>query len=77
MTPWGRSTMSSLAGFNEATNVVDQILKLLHSELKVINVGIEMFRDALESQGVTVVHVSWQKPPKLEKEYDEILAKML
>jgi hypothetical protein len=69
--------MSSLAGFNEATNVVDQILKLLHSELKVINVGIEMFRDALESQGVTVVHVSWQKPPKLEKEYDEILAKML
>jgi len=69
--------MSYSADFDEGSKVADQILKLLHSELKVINVGLEIFRDALENQGVSVVHVSWQKPPKLEKEYDDILAKIL
>jgi hypothetical protein len=53
------------------------ILKLLHGELKVINVGLELFRDALESQGVAVTHVSWQRPVKLEKEYEDILSKIL
>jgi hypothetical protein len=55
----------------------DHILELLHSELKVINIGLEIFKDALESQGVTVAHVSWQNPPKLEQEYEDILSKIL
>ena len=53
------------------------ILKLLSSELKVINIGLEMFRDALDAQGVEVVQVSLQAPAKLEKEYEDILAKIL
>jgi len=57
--------------------MVDQIQQLLHSELKVINIGLEIFRDALENQGVTVAQVSWQKPLKLEKEYEDILSKIL
>jgi len=57
--------------------MTEQILKLLHSELKVINIGLELFKDALESQGVTVAQVSWQRPLKLEKEYEDILSKML
>lgn len=57
--------------------MVEKILKLLSSELKVINIGLELFKDALEQQGVTVAHVSWEKPAKLEKEYEDILSKMM
>lgn len=57
--------------------MVDKILKLLTSELKVINIGLEIFNDALEQQGVRVAQVSWQKPVKLEKEYEDILSKIL
>ena len=36
--------------------------KLLNKELKVINIGIEMFADDLEKQNVDVIHVNWQPP---------------
>ena len=55
----------------------ENILRLFTSELKVINIGLELFRDALEAQGVDVAQVSWQMPIKLEKEYDDILSKIL
>jgi hypothetical protein len=64
-------------GFSEVSEMPDHILKLLHSELKVINIGLEIFKDALENQGVSVAQVSWQKPFKLEKEYEDILSKIL
>lgn len=55
----------------------EKIMKMLTSELKVINIGLEIFKDALEQQGVSVAQVSWQKPLKLEKEYEDILSKIL
>ena len=55
----------------------ENILQLFTSELKVINIGLELFRDALEAQGVNVAQVSWQMPVKLEKEYEDILSKIL
>jgi hypothetical protein len=55
----------------------EQATKLLSSELKVINIGLELFKDALESQHVPVVQVAWEKPVKLEKEYEDILSKIL
>jgi hypothetical protein len=55
----------------------ENILQLFTSELKVINIGLELFRDALEVQGVDVAQVSWQMPIKLEKEYEDILSKIL
>lgn len=55
----------------------ENILKLFRSELKAINIGLELFKDALEDQSVNVAQVSWQKPPKLEKEYEDILSKIL
>ena len=55
----------------------ENVLRLFSSELKVINIGLELFKDALEAQGVDVAQVSWQKPPKLEKEYEDILSKIL
>ena len=57
--------------------MVDKILKLFTSELKVINIGLEIFNDALKAQAVNSVQVSWQPSPKLEKEYEDILSKIL
>jgi len=57
--------------------LVDKILKLFSSELKVINIGLELFNDALKAQGVNSVQVSWQPPPKLEKEYEDILQQIM
>lgn len=71
------SMILSSVGCSEGSDMADSILKLLHSELKVINIGLEIFRDALENQGVSVAQVSWQKPLKLEKEYEDILSKIL
>ena len=36
--------------------------KLFSKELKVINIGIEMFADDLEKQNVDVIHVNWRPP---------------
>ena len=57
--------------------MAENILKLFTSELKVLNIGLKIFKDALEAQGVAVAQVSWQAPVKLEKEYEDILAKIL
>ena len=55
----------------------EKILRLFNSELKVINIGLEIFKEDLEAQGVEVVQVAWHPQPKLEKEYEDILAKIL
>ena len=55
----------------------EKVLKLFSSELKVINIGLEIFNDALKAQGVDSVQVSWQPPTKLEKEYEDILEKIM
>jgi hypothetical protein len=36
--------------------------KLFKKNLKVINIGIQMFADDLETQNVDVIHVDWQPP---------------
>ena len=59
------------------TDLVEKILKLFSSELRVINVGLEIFDDALKAQGVSSAQVSWHSPPKLEKELEDILSKVL
>jgi len=59
------------------SDLVEKILRLFSSELNVINIGLEIFNDALKAQGVNVVQVSWQPLPKLEKEYEDILSKVL
>jgi len=43
----------------------------------VINIGLEIFKNDLEAQKVSVVQVSWQPYPKLEREYEDILSKIL
>lgn len=50
---------------------------LLDTELKVINLGIDIFYSALKVQGVKVVHVDWKPSLKLDKESEDILSKIL
>jgi hypothetical protein len=51
--------------------------KLFDVELKVINVGLDIFYDALQMQNVKAVDVNWRPTPKLEKETEDILDKLL
>lgn len=50
---------------------------LLESELNVINVGLEIFYNALKLQDIKVIDVSWSPPTKLDKETEDILDKLL
>ncbi len=50
--------------------------KLLGEELKVLNIGLEIFYRALKDQGIRVVHVEWSPSAKLEEELEEILDKL-
>ncbi len=56
---------------------VEKILELFKSEVKIVNVGLEHFYKELRKQGVQAVHVMWQPRPKLEKDLEEILDKIL
>jgi len=55
----------------------EKVLKLFRSELKVVNVGLEIFYEGLRRQGVESVQVSWQPPPKLGKKLEKALDKLL
>jgi len=50
---------------------------MLSSELNVVNVGLEIFYSALKLQNIKVLDVNWNPPPKLEKETQDLLDKML
>jgi len=51
--------------------------KLFNVELKVINVGLDIFYNALQMQNVKAVDVNWRPAPKHEKETEDILDKLL
>ena len=39
-----------------------KILDIFEKELKVINIGAELFAESLREQGVKTVHVDWRPP---------------
>ncbi|MGH9876917.1 MAG: fdrA domain protein [Nitrososphaera sp.] len=51
--------------------------KLFDVELKVINVGLEIFYNSLQMQNVKAVDVNWKPAPKLDEESEDILDKIL
>lgn len=55
----------------------EKVKKLFKEELKVANIGLEIFYRSLKDQGVEIVQVSWQPPPILEKRLKEKLDKLL
>jgi len=50
---------------------------LLSSDLVVLNVGLDIFREALESQKVKCVQVDLTQAPKLEKKLADALDRLL
>ncbi|MHA2173050.1 MAG: fdrA domain protein [Candidatus Kariarchaeaceae archaeon] len=53
-----------------------EIQKLFNIELKVINIGIEMFADDLEKQKVDVIHVNWRPPAGGDLDILKLLEKL-
>ncbi|HYZ58178.1 MAG TPA: hypothetical protein VE544_00870 [Nitrososphaeraceae archaeon] len=51
--------------------------KLLDSDLKVINIGMTIFYDALKAQNINVIQVDWKPGPVLDKLSEEILSKIM
>ncbi len=62
-----------LAGAQESPREAPNILS---EEIQAINLGLESFREALELQGVKVVHVNWRVPAKGDNKLINILKKM-
>ena len=50
---------------------------LLDSELVVLNLGLDIFRQALESQNVRCVQVDLTQAPKLDKKLADALDRLL
>jgi hypothetical protein len=59
------------------TNIVTTARRLLDSDLNVVNIGLEIFHNALKLQNIKVVDVTWSPPPKLDKETEDLLDKIL
>jgi hypothetical protein len=51
--------------------------KLLDSELTVLNIGMNIFYDALKVQNIKVIQVDWKPGPVLDKLSEEILSKIM
>ncbi len=49
---------------------------LFSKELKVVNVGLEIFAQTLKEQGVHTTHVSWKPPIQLDKRLAALLEKV-
>ena len=50
--------------------------KFFNKELKIINIGIEMFADDLEKQNVDVIHVNWRPPAGGDLDILKLLEKL-
>jgi len=45
-------------------------------EMRAVNIGLDIFKDALEAQGVKVVQVDWEVPAGGDEKIIDILKKM-
>ena len=51
--------------------------RLIVDSLVVINVGIELFYQSLEVQGVEIISVNWKPTPEISTEMNDILSQLL
>lgn len=49
---------------------------LLNGELKIVNIGIDLFANELESVGATVVRVDWRPPAGGDPRLAALLGKL-
>lgn len=50
---------------------------ILQKEIKVINIGIKEFMQALEEQKVPVVHVDWRPPTEDDEDIEKLLDSLI
>ena len=50
---------------------------LLNADVIAINVGLELFAEALAEQSVAVAQVNWKPPVELEPDLERILDELL
>lgn len=50
---------------------------ILREEVKVINIGIREFMQALDEQHVPLVHVDWKPPTEEDEEIENLLESLL
>jgi hypothetical protein len=62
---------------NSTTNMATTARRLLDYDLNVVNIGLDIFYNALKLQNIKVVDVIWNPPPKLDKETEDLLDKIL
>jgi FdrA protein len=55
----------------------DKKENLPQEQVKVINIGLELFAEALREQGVEVAHLAWQPPARGDAELISILDALL
>jgi len=51
--------------------------RLIVDSLVVINVGIELFYQSLDAQGVETISVNWKPTPEISTEMNDILSQLL
>ncbi|MEW6144410.1 MAG: hypothetical protein AB1598_05265 [Thermodesulfobacteriota bacterium] len=59
----------SSAGGSESRDIFNR-------DIRAVNIGLDIFRDALEAQGVKVVQVDWEVPAGGDEKIIDILKKM-
>ena len=55
---------------------MDKILDLFGQDLKVINMGLDVFADALTRQGLDVTQMEWKPPAGGRKDLMELLDRL-
>jgi len=61
---------------SDASEGASKSADIIGQELKVINIGLDIFKEALEAQDVKVVQVDWEVPAKGDEKVINILKKM-
>lgn len=58
------------------SDIMEKPSKIFNNELKVINIGLDIFYNSLKSQKVSVAHVEWKPPAGGNEELLAILKKL-
>ena len=70
-------TIAQIEGLISADDSSDSgSTDILSQQIKVVNVGLDIFKDALEAQNVEVVQVDWEVPANGDEKVLNILKKM-
>ncbi len=68
--------MEMMISAGGSTDIKSESSSNLNVEIQAINIGLEIFKDALIDQGVKVKHVNWKVPAKGDIKLINLLKKM-